>query len=147
MFTRKLNRVTPTLPVTAMRTYSISVPLKTHFRPATCEEIGCLAFHHGWSFDTAGRNEDTIALARLSGRRYRVERDETTGAEVFHFDAGQPCFKASGHRMRVDRPELYIVRDGDWRGNPTGVDSVVQFSGADAWADSAHTLMERCTNG
>jgi hypothetical protein len=22
--------------------------------------------------------------------------------------------------VRLDRPELYLVADGDWRGNPTG---------------------------
>jgi hypothetical protein len=147
MFTRTLNRVEPKLPVTAMRTHAIFAPVDTHFRPATCAEIGCLAFHNGWSFDTAGQNADVIALAKQSGRRHRVERDETTGTEVLHFEAGQPCFKASGHRMRVDRPELFIVRSGDHRGNPDGANSVTQFSGPEAWADSVHTQLEKCTNG
>jgi hypothetical protein len=34
---------------------------------------------------------------------------------VFRFDSGQRCF--AEHQTN---PEQYGVRDGDWRGNPTG---------------------------
>lgn len=147
MFTRTLNRVQPKIPVTAMRTHAILAPVSTHYRKATCEEIGCLAFHNGWTLAVAGLPDDVVADAKNSRRRYRVERDDTTGAETLHFEAGQPCFKAAAHRIRIERPELFIVRAGDWRGNPDGTDSVTQLSGPDAWADSLQTNLERCTNG
>ena len=36
---------------------------------------------------------------------------------VFTFEAGQQCF--TQHHV-PDRPQFFVVRDGDWRGNPTG---------------------------
>jgi hypothetical protein len=36
------------------------------------------------------------------------------------FTAGQPCFQYKQHRIQVGREPLYIVRDGDHRGNPRG---------------------------
>lgn len=146
-FTQTLNRVQPKLPVTEMRTHAIFAPTDTHFRPARCEEVGCPAFHNGWVYDTAGQPAEITDTVRRSGRRYRVDRNEDTGTEMWHFEPGQPCFKASQHRIRLDRPELFIVRPGDWRGNPGGRDAVTQFSGPDAWADSLNTQMEKCTNG
>jgi hypothetical protein len=62
---------------------------------------------------------DLVEAARKSGRRYREEHI-AEGQTYLVFDAGQPCFRASQHRARVDRPPLYIVRDGDYRGNPRG---------------------------
>ncbi|WP_225840314.1 hypothetical protein [Streptomyces sp. NK08204] len=37
------------------------------------------------------------------------------GLTVFRFESGQRCFAE-----HYTRPEIYLVRDGDWRGNPTG---------------------------
>jgi hypothetical protein len=58
-------------------------------------------------------------IRKQSGRAFTESRTE--GAlTVFSFEAGQRCFDAGNHRARLDRPELYLVRGGDWRGNPTG---------------------------
>lgn len=147
MFTRTLNRIQPKLPVTAMRTFAIVAPVQTHFRPATCEEIGCLAFHHGWSLDTAGLPAELVHDAKHSGRKYTISRDEDHGTEVLHFEPGQPCFKAAAHRMRVERPEIFLSRNGDWRGNPDGPSAKpLIYSGADAWADDTHTTLERISS-
>jgi hypothetical protein len=35
------------------------------------------------------------------------------------FEAGQPCFPPAS-TAPLARPELYVVRDGDRRGNPRG---------------------------
>jgi hypothetical protein len=148
MFTRTLNRVMPKIPVTAMRTFGIVAPVSTHFRPATCEDIGCLAYHHGWTLDTAGLPAELVHDAKTSGRSYTTTRAEDTGAEVLVFAAGQPCFKAAAHRVRVDRPEIFVSRNGDWRGNPDGPSATpTQYSGPDSWADALHTQLERCTSG
>jgi len=148
MFARQLNRVMPQLPVTAMRTFAIVAPTTTHFRPATCQEVDCPAFQYGWTLATAGQPAVLVHAAKNSGRAFIAVRDETTGAEQLIFESGQPCFKASTHRVRVDRPEIFLSRNGDWRGNPDGPRATpTRFSGADAWADALHTQLERRTNG
>lgn len=140
---RPLNRIQPTAPVEQMRTHAIYAPLDTHWRRATCEEFGCLAFQHGWSLDTAGLTESQVETAKKSGRTYTTVPGEN-GADVLVFGPGQPCFRASEHRIRIDRPELFIARNGDWRGNPDppGTKPTV-FSSADSWRDSLGTTLDR----
>jgi hypothetical protein len=143
MMNRPLFRPDPLLPVTQMVTHAIVAPLVTHWRKATCEEIGCLHFHHGWAFHTAGMSPKLLAAAKTSGRQYRVERHES--GETWVFEPGQPCFRASEHRIRLDREELFIRRSGDWRGNPDGRGTKpLIFSGADAWKDSLGTTLDHC---
>lgn len=121
---RPLNRVTPRVPVQAMQSYEIAAPAGTHWRPATsCAEVECGAHLHGWRsvFDEStelGRQQADY-VRRQSGRAYREERDER-GLTVFTFEAGQNCFALGKHQVRTGRPELYVVRGGDWRAN-TGV--------------------------
>jgi len=117
-----MTRIEPNMPVTAYKTYRIASPVSTHFRPATCAEAGCGAYLNGW---TSTIDETTVLgqqqahyIRKQSGRGYREER-LPSGLTQFTFDAGQRCF-ANDHQVRLDRPELYIVRGGDWRGNPTG---------------------------
>lgn len=107
------------LPASAYQTYHILAPEQSHWRPASCEEVGCLSHRYGWRTRIQGLSPQDVHAARTSGRRYtevKVEEGET----YLVFEPGQRCWKASTHRIRVDRPELYVVRDGDWRGNPTG---------------------------
>lgn len=145
-FTRTLNRVQPQLPVTMMKTFAILAPVATHFRPATCEEIGCMAFHYGWSWETGGKPQEMVDAVKKSGRKYTTAAVD--GGELLVFEAGQPCFKASAHRMRVERPEIFLTRNGDWRGNPDGPSAEpLIHSGPDAWADDLNTTLEACTDG
>ena len=119
---RGINRVTRDIvPVTAMKTYAVAAPLATHWRAATCVEVDCPNHLHGWVTRVDERTElgvsQAIYVRSQAGRRYREERDEG-GLTVFTFEAGQTCF--GQHRTPIGRPELFIVRDGDHRGNPTG---------------------------
>jgi hypothetical protein len=43
-----LFRIEPQLPVGATKTYSALAPLATHFRAATCEDVDCGNYLHGW---------------------------------------------------------------------------------------------------
>lgn len=141
---RQLNRVPPELPVTAMVTHSIVAPLSTHWRRATCEEFNCQAYALGWSLATAGLPAKDVELAKRSGRKFTVVQDEN-GVDVLDFEAGQPCFRVSEHRVRVEREELFIRRNGDWRGNPDGARATpLVFSGPDAWHDSLGTTLDAC---
>ena len=56
-------------------------------------------------------------IRNQSGRRFTEDRDQAPGLTVFVFEAGQTCFDAGRHQTRLERPELYIVRGGDWRGH------------------------------
>ena len=138
---RPLNRIQPTAPVDQMRTHAIFAPLETHWRKASCEEVGCLAFHMGWTLDTVGLPEKDVELAKRSGRVYTIVPGEH--GDVLAFGPGQSCFRVSEHRIRIERPEIFVARNGDWRGNPDGNQAKpVIFSGADAWRDSLGTTLD-----
>lgn len=115
-----INRQPARMPAHVYRTYSIAKPLPTHWRPATCREVNCPRAD-GWvtvldETDQAGRLKAWYIRCH-SGRRYRESRNPA-GMTVFTFAAGQRCF--AEHMLPVGRPPLLVVRDGDWRGNPTG---------------------------
>lgn len=99
------------LPVQAMQTFAVDTPPATHWRPATCAEVGCGQYQHGWVTRLAATDHRRIHLVRTSGRRPRTVVHEA-GEIVFTFEPGTPCFSAAAHRVRLDRPELYVVRAG-----------------------------------
>lgn len=113
-----LNRPRPRLPVTAVKTYAIASPLATHWRPATCAEVGCERHRDGWQTvcdertDVGARRAYLIRHDRTRGHK---EHKDPSGVTVFKFPPGQRCFQAGQHRMQY-RPEIYVVRGGDWRG-------------------------------
>ncbi len=118
-FERQIFRIPPTGPVSAYKTYAISAPQSTHFVDESCEAAECGMWANGWQsfFDESSElGQDQAGYVRhRSGRRYTESRDES-GRTVFTFPPGQECF--SQHRRRLDREEVYVVRGGDWRGNP-----------------------------
>jgi hypothetical protein len=129
-------RFTPAGPAHAYKTYSIKAPISTHFRPATCAEVGCPNYTDGWRIRVEGLTPDLIYTARNSGRKY-TELEISEKEHWLVYEAGQPCFQVSQHRTRVERPELYVVRDGDHRGNPRGTARRVHANAED-WADDLH---------
>lgn len=125
-------RLQPQGPPQAYKTYQIVSPISTHHRPATCAEVGCAAYEHGWQTRVEGLSPGLLHLARTSGRTY-VELQVAAGETWLVFEAGQPCFRAKTHTVPLERPELYVVRGGDWRGNPRG--DVRRHSGPDSWVN------------
>lgn len=125
---RRLQRIQPLLPVQKMQTYAIRRPVATHTRPATCEEVGCPDFLKGWitRIPAGSPQVDLVIKAargeidglkrpfrELTGRGYLTN----AGEREFLFESGSPCFRATTHRIGIDRPEIYLVRGGDWRAN------------------------------
>jgi len=113
--------IAPQGPVQAYKTYAVRQPLATHWRKATCEEINCPAFLNGWVTRVPwGSPEADYIIAGRHRRRFK----ETTGIDSaereFMFAPGQPCWRASEHQAPLGRPPLFIVRGGDYRGNPAG---------------------------
>lgn len=108
-------------PAHLMRTFQIDQPLATHFRRASCEEVDCEANRHGWKmgFDLTDpeRRQAARDIRDKSGRSYTYELLDEGRKIVFTFPAGQRCFER--HHLPLERDPLLIVRDGDWRGNPT----------------------------
>lgn len=123
----------------AFKTYSIHQPLSTHFRPATCAEVDCPYYLHGWKVRKEHCDEQMLHAIATCGRRYR-ELAIRPGETYLEFEPGQPCLKTSEHRARVERPELYVIRDGDARANPTGRRD---FVSATAWSDDFGEHQER----
>lgn len=111
------NRIDPNMPVGAYQTYSITAPRDTSV-PAACEQVRCPQWQHGWESvidESTDLGKRQAAYIRTQSRRTFREMKGPDGLTVFRFDSGQRCF--AEHRTR---PEIYLVRDGDWRGNPTG---------------------------
>lgn len=112
-------RIEPAMPPEAYKTFAVMSPVQTHMRQATCEEVGCDQYRQGWRVRVEALTPDLLHAAKTSGRRF-TEQQITEGETYLVFEAGQPCFKAGTHRAPLGRPPLYLVRDGDHRGNPRG---------------------------
>lgn len=119
---QQVNWPSTRVPVTAVKTYELSAPVSTHWRPASCEEVGCEPWRDGWKTiidENTDLGKRQAEYLRKHAGREMTEVYVGQGVTSFLFPAGQRCFKSSEHRVQV-RPALYVVRDGDWRGNPTG---------------------------
>lgn len=114
-----LFRLEPLMGPDAYKTYAVVSPISTHFRPGTCAEVDCPHYLNGWRVRLENLTPDLVHTAKTSGRKY-VEQPIAEGETWLVFQAGQPCFRASEHQVRLDRPPLFLVRDGDHRGNPRG---------------------------
>lgn len=114
---QSVNRIDPAMPVGAYQTYSITAPRDATV-VAACEQVACEAWTRGWDSvideSTELGQQQATYIRTQSGRTFREMKTEA-GLTVFRFEAHQRCF--AEHRTR---PEIYLVRDGDWRGNPTG---------------------------
>lgn len=151
-------RMAPKMPAASYKTYQIASPVSTHTRPATCTEVDCEQQAHGWatvvdeSTELGARQAEYVrgscrpvqaTLAADAGliRRY-VEARTPEGLTRFEFPAGQRCFRE--HRVPLDRPELYIVRDGDWRGNPRRT-TPRRHTRPEYWVEDFHEHTDRLT--
>jgi hypothetical protein len=105
----------PLMPAQRYRTFAIRSPRDVTV-VAACKDAGCVKWAHGWETALDERvpaHAEAAAWIRLqSGRTFTETRDQP-GLTVFRFEAFQRCF--DDHRTR---PERYLVRGGDYRGNP-----------------------------
>jgi len=141
MFTREIFRLPPAGPAHAYKTYQILMPPATHTRSATCQEVDCLTQASGWvtiiDESTELGQSQAHYIRRLSGRIFTEgPRDVRT---LFTFPPGEQCFEA--HTIRLDREASFIVRGGDWRGNPTR--EVYVHDSPDGWVDDFAEHQER----
>lgn len=124
------------MPVSAYKQYSLHSP-ETHWRVGRCEEVVCEAYQNGWitklDVGTELGQKQYAYITNHSGRRYTERAYNYEGPSIveFHFEAGQQCF--AQHRVPLERDPILVVRDGDFRGNPTGRRHV--HSRVDDWVD------------
>lgn len=129
-----LFRIQPAMGPESYTTYAIQAPRSTHQRKATCAEIECIHYRHGWltvvdeSSELGARQAGYIRAT--SGRRF--EEKSEGGLTHFTFYAGQECFRE--HYVSLDREPQYVVIGGDWRGNPRGEPTRVHRT-FDDWAN------------
>jgi hypothetical protein len=128
-------RPEPKAPAEAYKTYEVARPKSTHSRPATCQEVDCQSFLNGWrsTFDLRtdlGKRQSYYVRMR-SGRSFVRVLDPRPGILVLEFAPGQRCF--AEHRIALERPPIFLVRGGDWRGNPLGTPTVTRTPAA--WLD------------
>jgi hypothetical protein len=133
-------RLEPNMPVSAYQTFQVASPLATHWRPATCEEADCEQYANGWRVRVEGLSPEDLHAIRTSGRQFHSV-DVAEGETWLVFEPGQPCFKAAAHKVPLGRPELYVVRGGDWRGNPRH--EIKQHQRAEDWVDHFATHQDK----
>lgn len=119
----RISRLAPAMPPHAYKTYGMSLPLPTHWRNATCDEVDCEAYRGGWvttvdlSTDLGQKQADYI---RHDRSRQASEQRTGLSEAKFVYGPGQRCFAADDHRVPLDRAPRFVVAGGDWRGNPRG---------------------------
>ena len=139
---RPLTRIAPQGPAHIYKTFEIQAPEPTHHRDATCAEVDCGNRREGWvtyideSAELGQRQAHYIR--KLSGRRF-AEEGSPDGRRKFIFPPGQTCF--GHHRTRLDREEFYVVRGGDWRGNPRR--ELMIHDTPENWADDFATHQDK----
>ena len=141
--TRQINRAAPRLAAAEMKTYQIAAPVQTHFRLARCSEVECRAFREGWrtlvDISTALGAAQARYIRAKSGRAFTVERTPMSTAFTFVFPPGQRCF--AQHQVPLERPAIFVVREGDWRGNPRHVEP--RILKAPDWVDDFATHQDK----
>jgi hypothetical protein len=127
--------IVPALPASAYKSYVIAAPLATHWNAVTCAQYECEHHALGWDSVIDERTdlgqEQAGYIRGKSGRRFTEER-QPDGLTRFSFEAGQKCFRE--HKARNMRPERFLERDGDFRGNPTRRRR--EFARPDDWLES-----------
>lgn len=124
MWQRPLNRIEPKVGPEHFQTYRIVAPSATHRRRATCAEVDCPRRRHGFraQFDvsTVAGRENALWVERGNHRPLVYGRKVEGPIVTYTFPAGQDCFDP--HSVPLEREPLYIVRGGDHRGNPRGIE-------------------------
>lgn len=141
-----VSRVEPLMPSSAYKTYGMSMPIKTHWVPATCEQVDCQAYLKGWvsTFDLStdlGKRQYHYCSYDDKTRKYTEERIGDSLVQLT-YAPGNTCFASGDHKLPLGRPAIFTVKDGDWRGNPRRTDIRVHVSAED-WVEDFATHQDR----
>lgn len=90
-------------------------PLRTHWRPASCDEVDCPPYLKGWVTVVPATSPQAEYIRHLSGRQFKESGDEA-GLARFEFEAGQTCFGSDKHRLPLEKlPIFSLTRRHDRR--------------------------------
>ena len=133
----RVNHIPPQLPPGAYQTFEANAPLTTHWRQATCEEVECAAYMQGWTSDVLANSPEEDRIRKTYDDEIRRGKITTTktpeGFTRYHFPAGTACFRRVWHKLPLERPALFTVRSGDWR----GTDGVIRtFKNGEEWVSA-----------
>lgn len=123
-------RIPPAMGPENYKSYQIRRPWATHWVPATCEAAGCLNHLQGWQTVVPADSPQADYIRHDRSRRHAETQE--AGLSTFTFEAGQTCF--TQHKVPADRQEIFVVKDGDWRGNPRGTAPRIHQN-ADDWVE------------
>jgi hypothetical protein len=142
-----LNRIIPAVGPEHYKTYTITAPVTTHWRQATCEEYECDDFLYGFVLTidpTTDLGQRQLAYVKQDKTRKGVVQQVGPNLIKVAYGPGQSCFepKRSTHRVPVGRPPFYLVSGGDWRGNPRGTETLVHRR-PDDWVDDCANNQNR----
>lgn len=119
MYKGFVSRIAPGVGAEHYQTFQISAPKSTHTRRATCGEVECQQYLRGWrmrlDLNTELGQKQAYYIKHHSGRSFEITGQEN-GMVDLEFRGQQDCFQE--HRVPNDRPEIYRVKGGDFRGNP-----------------------------
>lgn len=141
----RVNRLVPAMGAEAYKTYAMSMPLATHWRPATCDEIDCAAWTNGWvsTFDLGtDLGQQQYAYCKADGSRSFTEQRASLTLVKLVYAPGNRCFQAADHRAPLGRPPRFLVAEGDWRGNPRGIPARVHTRALD-WVEDFSEHQDR----
>lgn len=118
LLNQPVSRPSPRYSPDAYKTYGMSMPLRTHWRKATCAEVWCQQHLNGWVTvidvsDSDGRERAQFILADKE-RHHTVVRTSPTTFE-FTFPPGQRCYLSDRHILPLGRQPILYVRGGDYR--------------------------------
>lgn len=103
----------------SFQTFQAFAPKETHSVPATCEEVECVHYLHGWKMKldlaTELGQRQAHYIKYRSGRAY-TDQNLGDGLVELTFRANQKCFQE--HRRQIERDPIFRVKGGDSRGNP-----------------------------
>jgi hypothetical protein len=139
--------IVPALGPQAYKSFSMRAPIATHHRRVTCAEAECDAWRHGWvTLVDVSTSLGQQQAAFIRGDRTRRCHEQRAGDTLirFVFGPGQEGFagKQHTHYARIARPPLFVVAEGDWRGNPRGIPVRVVERPED-WVDEFATHQDR----
>lgn len=131
-------RIPPAMGAEHYKTYQWTAPLETHWRRGTCEEIECTDFIHGFVVTVDVSND-------LGARQYqyltKIDKDRSPSIQKveqfmfkFLYKPGTPCMNRGKHRVPIGRDPLFLVRGGDWRGNPRQTPTIIHRN-AEEWVE------------
>lgn len=130
-------RIPPAMEPQQYKTYRLVAPKSSHWTKATCAEVDCAPYKNGWTSlvdETTVKGAQTAHAIRTMYRVGAYREERMLNGTLFTFSAGQPCFQASTHMKRIQRPDLCLVQGGDYRGNPLHIPTVTHTK-PEFWAE------------